>query len=471
LTRAVIVQYGARIVEMTIARVLIANRGEIAVRIIRACQALGIETVLAASQADLDSLPARLADRTVCIGPARAADSYLNIGALVMAALGTGCDALHPGYGFLAESEALATACDAEGIKFVGPTATHIARMGNKLEARAIARRGGVPTLQGSERVHHHQEAAAIAERVGLPVMMKAAAGGGGRGMKIVTRSEDIQRMFDAASAEARAAFGDDSLYLERYIPNARHIEVQILGDRFGNIIHLGERDCSLQRRHQKIVEEAPAPAVSEEFREQIREAAVKLGRDIGYENAGTVEFIVDQNTGAFFFLEMNTRIQVEHPVTEMITGIDLVQEQFRVAAGEKLRFVQSDITFRGHAIECRINAEVPSEGFRPSPGLITQWDPPVGPNIRLDTHSYAGYTVPIFYDSMLGKLIVYGSDRDEAIQRMCRALAQFAVGGIGTTLKFLHFAMSHTDFMDGQVNTQLVDKMIAQMAEIRHQG
>jgi acetyl-CoA carboxylase, biotin carboxylase subunit len=451
---------------MTFARVLIANRGEIAVRIIRACQSLGIETVLAASEADRDSLPARLADRTICIGPARSVDSYLNIGALVTVALGAGCDALHPGYGFLAESEALAETCTAEGIVFVGPTPTQIRRMGNKLEARALAHERGIPTLPGSEKVHHYQEAVIAADRIGLPVMMKAAAGGGGRGMKIVSRREDMERMFAAASAEARAAFADDTLYLERYIPNARHIEVQLLGDRFGNVIHLGERDCSLQRRHQRVVEESPAPALNEKLLEDIRQSAVKLGRGISYENAGTVEFIVDQDDGAFFFLEMNTRIQVEHPVTEMITGIDLVQEQFRIAAGERLRFAQSDIIFRGHAIECRINAEVPSEGFRPSPGLITQWHPPEGPNIRLDTHCYAGYLVPIFYDSMLCKLIVYGSARDEAIQRMRRALAQFSIVGVGTTLQFLHFAMSHPDFIAGKVNTQLVEKMIAKLAE-----
>jgi acetyl-CoA carboxylase biotin carboxylase subunit len=455
---------------MTIARVLIANRGEIAVRIIRACQAMGIGTVLAASEADRDSLPARIADRTICIGPPRSSDSYLNIGALITAALGTGCDALHPGYGFLAESAALAEICSTEGIIFVGPPASQIRQMGNKLEARALARQMGVPTLPGSERVHTPQEAAAAAERIGLPVMIKAAAGGGGRGMKIVTRREDIQRMFESASAEARAAFGDQTLYLERCIPNARHIEVQLLGDRFGKVIHLGERDCSLQRRHQKVVEEAPAPAISEELRQQIRQAAVQLGRGIGYENAGTVEFIVDQDTGTFFFLEMNTRIQVEHPVTEMITGIDLVQEQFRAADGEPLRFVQSDVIFRGHAIECRINAEVPSESFRPSPGPITHWQPPEGPNIRLDTHCYAGYKVPMFYDSMLGKLIVYGSDRTEAIQRMSRALAQFTIAGIGTTLEFLHFAITAPDFVAGRVNTQLVENMIAEMAEARQQ-
>jgi acetyl-CoA carboxylase biotin carboxylase subunit len=456
---------------MTIARVLIANRGEIAVRIIRACQAMGIETVLAASEADRDSLPARIADRTICIGPPQSDKSYLNIGALITAALGTGCDALHPGYGFLAESEALAERCAAEGITFVGPPPNQISRMGNKLESRALARQMGVPTLSGSEKVETAQEAAVAAERIGLPVVTKAAAGGGGRGMKIVIRRDDIRPMFESAAAEARAAFGDGTIYLERYIANARHIEVQLLGDRFGKVIHLGERDCSLQRRHQKIVEEAPAPAVTEGLREEICQAAVKLGRGIGYENAGTAEFIVDQDAGAFFFLEMNTRIQVEHPVTEMITGIDIVEEQFRVADGLPLRFGQSDIIFRGHAIECRINAEVPNEGFRPSPGLITSWQPPAGPNIRLDTHCYAGYKVPVFYDSMLGKLIVYAPDRTEAVQRMSRALAQFVISGIGTTLEFLHFAVNHPDFVAGRVNTKLVEKMVAEMAEARQPG
>jgi acetyl-CoA carboxylase biotin carboxylase subunit len=448
-----------------IARVLIANRGEIAVRIIRACQGLGIETVLAASEADRKSLPARLADRTVCIGPARSADSYLNIGALVSAALGTGADALHPGYGFLAESAELAEACAAENITFVGPTAAQIRQMGNKLQARALAKESGVPMLAGSEKVRDAGDAAAVAERIGFPVMLKAAAGGGGRGMKIVTRAEDIASAFGSASAEARAAFGDDTLYLERYIANARHIEVQLLGDRFGNLIHLGERDCSLQRRHQKVVEEAPAPMIAEALRAEIHAAAVKLGRAIAYENAGTVEFIFDQDRQEFFFLEMNTRIQVEHPVSETITGVDLVQEQFRIAAGEPLRFKQSDIVFRGHAIECRINAEVPSENFRPSPGLITEWRPPEGPFIRLDTHCHSGYTVPVFYDSMLGKLIVYGSDRAEAVERMRRALQHFTVHGVGTTLPFLSFALGHPDFMAGRVSTALVERMIAEMA------
>jgi acetyl-CoA carboxylase biotin carboxylase subunit len=452
---------------MTVAirRVLIANRGEIALRIIHAAQALGIETVLATSQADRDSLPARMADRALCIGPAQSSESYLKIDALLTAALESGCDALHPGYGFLAESEQLAEACAKEGIIFVGPTPDQILRMGNKLEARALARQAGVPMLPGSEKVNDFEQAMTIADGIGYPVMLKAAAGGGGRGMKIVPRRDDMQRLFAAASGESRAAFGDDTLYLERYISNARHVEVQILGDSHGHVIHLGERDCSLQRRHQKVVEESPAPLLPEALRQSIRDAALKLGRGIAYQNAGTVEFIVDGDIGEFYFLEMNTRIQVEHPVSEMVSGIDLVQEQFRVAAGEALRFTQEDVVLRGHAIECRINAEVPSEGFRPSPGLITVWQPPQGPNIRLDSHCYAGYRVPIYYDSMLAKLIVYGSDRNEAIQRMRSALARFQVEGIGTTLPFLRYAMAQEDFVAGRVNTALVEKMINEMA------
>ena len=449
---------------MTISRVLIGNRGEIAVRIIRACQGLGIETVLAVSEADRDSMPARLANRTICIGPASASESYLNYKAIVTAALGTGADAVHPGYGFLAESPELAEACAAEGITFVGPSAEQIRLMGNKLQARMLARECEVPVLPGSEKVHTYEEAAVLAEQIGLPVMMKAAAGGGGRGMKIVTDYKEMRQMFAAASAEARTAFGDDTLYLERFIPNARHIEVQLLGDRFGNVIHLGERDCSLQRRHQKVVEEAPAPGISDARRAEIHHAAVTLARNIHYENAGTVEFIFDQDAQTFYFLEMNTRIQVEHPVSEMITGIDLVQEQLRIAGGEALRFSQDDVKIRGHSIECRITAELATEDFRPSPGRITSWCPPQGPNIRLDTHCYEGYTVPIFYDSMLGKLIVYGIDRAEAIERMRRALDQFTVSGIGTTLPFLRFVMGHPDFAAGKVTTHLIGGLIPQM-------
>jgi len=450
---------------LTVSRVLIANRGEIAVRIIRACEALDIETVLAVSEADRDSLPARIAGRTVCIGPASPAESYLNSKAIVAAALGTGSDAVHPGYGFLAESPELAEACAAQGIAFVGPRPEQIREMGNKLNARSLARQVGLPVVPGSDKVRTHAEAVAAAEHIGLPVMMKAAAGGGGRGMKVVTDRKDMRQIFGSASAEARAAFGDETLYLERFIPNARHVEVQVLGDRFGNVLHLGERDCSLQRRHQKLVEESPAPAITETLREEIRHAALTLARSLRYESAGTVEFILDQDAGRFYFLEMNTRIQVEHPVSEMITGIDLVQEQLRVAGGESLRFSQSDVTFRGHAIECRINAELPAEGFLPNPGRITEWRPPEGPNIRVDTHCYAGYTVPIHYDSMLAKLVVYGSDRSEALQRMRRALRRFSVSGVGTTLGFLQFVIGSPDFTAGSVSTNLLERLIRQTA------
>lgn len=447
--------------ETPIRRVLIANRGEIAVRIIRASRQLGIETVLAASQADRDSLPARLADRTICIGPARASESYLNQHLVITAALATKADAIHPGYGFLAESSELAQACIDNGIRFVGPPPDQIRRMGNKLQARIIAKACGVPILAGSEKIECSEHALGLAKRVGFPVLFKAAAGGGGRGMKIVNEPADLETAFQSAAREARAAFGDDTLYLERYIRNARHIEVQVLGDRFGNVVHLGERDCSLQRRHQKLLEEATAPAVSGALRTRIRESAVVLAQTMGYENAGTVEFIVDRDNEEFNFLEMNTRIQVEHPVTEMVTGIDLVQEQFRVARNERLRFTQDDVTFRGHAIECRINAELPEQGFRPNPGRIVQWVPPEGPNIRVDTHCYAGYTVPPDYDSLLAKLVVYGFDRDEAIVRMRRALEQFVVRGIGTTISFMTKLLDHPDFRSGRMTTHLVGTML----------
>jgi acetyl-CoA carboxylase biotin carboxylase subunit len=444
---------------------LIANRGEIAVRIIRACQELGFETVLAVSEADRESLPASLADRVVCIGPARSNQSYLNIQAIIATALGTGSDAIHPGYGFLSESPDLAKACVAAGLTFVGPTADHMRKMGNKIQARMLARQIGVPTLPGSEKISSAEHAVQVASQIGFPVMIKAAAGGGGRGMKVVAETRDLPQAFMSASAEAGSAFGDPTLYLERFIANARHIEVQILGDCFGNVIHLGERDCSLQRRHQKIVEEAPAPGIAGPLRKQIQSAAVTLARNIGYENAGTVEFLFDETSKNYYFLEMNTRIQVEHPVTEMLTGIDIVQEQFRIAAGEALRFTQSDITFRGHVIECRLNAEIPERNFRPNAGRITRWHPPVGPNVRLDTHCYAGYSVPVFYDSLLAKLIVCGINRNEALHRMQRALQRFAISGVGTTLPFLEYIMCHPDFESGEVSTHLVDDMILQFS------
>ena len=448
---------------MSLTRVLVANRGEIAVRIIRACQSLGIETVAAVSEADRESLAAKMVNRVVCIGPPRSSDSYLKTAALLAAAQGTGCDALHPGYGFLSERAELVQACADNNITFVGPTADNITKMGDKLAARKIAASSGVATVPGSDHAKNAREAIAQAEKIGYPVLLKASAGGGGRGIKLVGNAQEMQTTFSTAAAEARAAFGNDTLYMERYIGNARHVEVQVLGDRFGNVIHLGERDCSLQRRHQKIVEEAPAYAVSQEVRARIWNAAAILARSIGYQNAGTVEFIFDNDTNEFFFLEMNTRIQVEHPVTEMITGVDLVAQQLRIARGEPLAFKQSDIRFTGHAIECRINAESPQHGFRPCPGRITHWEAPSGPGVRLDTHCYPGYFVPPFYDSLLAKLIVHGADRSEAIARTKRALATFQVQGIDTGIPFLQTVVDDADYLAGNVNTRWLEKKLEQ--------
>ncbi len=442
-------------------RVFIANRGEIALRIIRACRLLGIETVLGASEADLNSLPAQLADRTVCIGPAPVTDSYLNTNVIIASAIGTGADAIHPGYGFLAEVPELAENCEEQGLIFIGPKSDHIRQMGNKLLARALAQKNNVPVLPGSEKIGSYHEAIQVVQQIGLPVMVKAAAGGGGRGMKIVWDEADLKETIESAAKEAEAAFGDGTLYVEKYIPHARHIEVQILGDAHGNVIHLGERDCSLQRRHQKLVEEAPAPKISDTLRQAIRETAVKLAQAIKYENAGTVEFLVDMDHETFYFLEMNTRIQVEHPVTEAITGVDLVLEQLRVASGLPLRYTQDDISFSGHAIECRINAEAPERGFQPSPGQIAEWMPPGGMGVRLDSHCYAGYTVPMFYDSMIGKLIVHGRDREEAIQRMQLALNEFRITGIPTTVSFLKQVMQNEDFKNGAVHTRLLETIL----------
>jgi acetyl-CoA carboxylase biotin carboxylase subunit len=446
---------------MNIKKIFIVNRGEIAVRIIRSCKVLGIETVLAVSEADIDSLPARLADKTVCIGPANSTKSYLNIPVIITAAKSVGADAIHPGYGFLSEVAELAQNCQDHGLIFIGPKPEHISKMGNKLVARSIAQQCGVPVLPGSEKVASFEEVIQTIEKIGLPIMLKAAAGGGGRGMKIITEYANIKTVFESASAEAKAAFGDGTMYVEKYIPNARHIEVQILGDQHGNVIHLGERDCSTQRRHQKLIEEAPAPNISEKLRQEIREAAVKLAKNISYENAGTVEFIVDQDEQKFYFLEMNTRIQVEHPVTEAITGVDLVQEQINIAHGEKLRFTQSDIRFTGHAVECRINAEAPEEGFRPSPGLISKWEMPQGPGVRIDTHCYQGYSVPLFYDSMIAKVIVHGYDRTHAMKRMLVALDEFTVEGIKTTIPFLKEVLQDEEFVSGNVNTRLLEKVM----------
>ena len=451
---------------MSIARVLVANRGEIAVRVIRACRALGIEAVVAVSEADRKSLPARMADRAVCIGPARPADSYLKVEAIIAAALGTKADAVHPGYGFLAEEPELAGACEKSGLKFIGPRPESVRLMGNKLAARAVVSKQGIPVVPGSKKVHNFKEAATVAKEIGFPILLKAAAGGGGRGIKIATDPGELRGSFETASAEARAGFGDNTLYLERYIPNARHIEVQLLGDRHGHVIHLGERDCSLQRRYQKVVEEAPAYAIAAPLREEMRRAAVAIAGNMGYENAGTVEFILDQDSGKFYFLEMNTRIQVEHPVTEMITGIDLVREQISIADGHPLTISQSDVRFTGHAIECRITAESPWHAFHPSPGRITEWRPPQGPGIRVDSHCYAGYTVPPYYDSLLAKLIVGGKNRVEAIGRMQQALHSFIVSGIETTIPFLQSVICQLDYVKGKVNTRWLENFLARLSE-----
>jgi acetyl-CoA carboxylase biotin carboxylase subunit len=447
---------------MSLSRVFVANRGEIALRVINACRALGVETVAAYSEADKDSLPTRAADRAVCIGPARATDSYLSIEKIISGARASKADALHPGYGFLAERPELAEACAKNGIKFIGPSAESIRQMGNKLLARALAKKYGVPVGAGSEKIRNAKEAAKVAEAIGYPVLIKAASGGGGRGMKIVTAPRELQRSFETAAAEAGAAFGDPTLYFERYIANARHIEVQILGDGYGNVVHVGERDCSLQRRHQKVVEEAPAAALAPALREEIQSAAVTIAKKSGYENAGTIEFILDQDAGRYYFLEMNTRIQVEHPVSEMISGIDLVQEQIRIASGEKLSRAQSEIKFSGHAIECRINAESAAQGFRPSPGVIAAWRPPEGENIRLDSHCYNGYRVPPYYDSLLAKLIVRGHNRIEAVGKMQEALENFHVAGIDTTIPFLRFVTQRLEYVKGDVNTRWLESLLA---------
>ncbi len=446
---------------MTVSRVLVANRGEIAVRVIRACQSLGIETVATVSDADRDSMAAKMANRAVCIGPAKSIDSYLKVENVIAAALGTGCDALHPGYGFLSERAALAQACVDNRIIFVGPSAGNITMMGDKLEARRIARNAGVPLVPGSDHARNPHEAAQLAKEIGYPLLLKASAGGGGRGIKLVWNEHEIEDTFRVAAAEARAAFGNDTLYMERYVGNARHIEVQILGDQHGNVIHLGERDCSLQRRHQKIVEEAPAYAVPAEVRGQICTAAATLARSIGYQSAGTIEFIYDNDTRGYYFLEMNTRIQVEHPVTEMITGVDLVAQQLRIARGEPLPYKQSDITFNGHAIECRITAESPQHGFRPCPGLISNWRGPTGPGIRLDTHCYSGYFVPPYYDSLLAKLIVHGNNRQESADATNRALEDFHVEGIDTLIPFLQVVIADQDYRDGKVNTRWLENKL----------
>jgi acetyl-CoA carboxylase biotin carboxylase subunit len=442
-------------------RVLIANRGEIALRILRACRELGIETIAAYSDADRDSLPVRLADSAVCIGRAPASQSYLDIDALVGAAVAFRADAIHPGYGFLAEKPAFAQRCVRDNVAFVGPTADMIRLMGDKIAAKQAARDAGVPTTPGSDgAVANRDEAIDVAHRVGFPLLLKASAGGGGRGMRIVPRAEDLSRLLTEAMAEARSAFGDPSVYVERYLVNVRHIEVQVLGDG-ERVIHFGERDCSSQRRNQKLVEEAPSPVLDAKTRSRICEAAVALCRRVRYTSAGTVEFILDQDSGAFYFMEMNTRIQVEHPVTEVITGVDLVKAQLRIASGEPLAMRQEDVHLRGHAIECRINAEDHAANFAPCPGRVAHYRAPGGPGVRVDSHLESGYDVPPFYDSLLAKVICWGLDRDEALQRMMRALSEMQIDGVKTTVPFHLQLLAHDRFRAGDVNTRFVHDVL----------
>jgi len=446
-------------------KILIANRGEIALRVIRACRELRIQTVAVYSEADRESLHVRFADDDVCIGPAPARESYLNIPRLIAAAEIAGADAIHPGYGFLAENAEFAETCIASNINFIGPTPQQIRVMGDKAAARKTKQDVGVPIVPGTPGpIEDSEEALKFARDIGFPVIIKAAAGGGGKGMRVATDPEDFARAFQLARSEALSAFSNGDVYVEKYLSRPRHIEFQIMGDRHGNVIHLGERDCSVQRRHQKLIEEAPSPAMTPELREKMGEAAVKGAKAIDYVGAGTIEMLLNEDK-SFYFMEMNTRIQVEHPVTEMLTGVDLVKEQIRVASGEKLS-VKPPIERRGHVIECRVNAEDPARNFQPSPGLIEVFHPPGGPGVRLDTHVYAGYKVPPYYDSLLAKLICQGRDRPEAIRRMQVALESFIIEGVTTTIPFLARVMENKRFQDGQVDTKFLERESELMKE-----
>jgi acetyl-CoA carboxylase biotin carboxylase subunit len=439
-------------------KVLIANRGEIALRVIRACRELGIQTVAVYSEADRESLHVRFADDDVCIGPAPARESYLKIPRLIAAAEITGADAIHPGYGFLAENAEFAETCAASNITFIGPTAEQIRLMGDKAVARKTMAAVGVPVVPGTPGpVEDPDEALEFARSIGFPVIIKAAAGGGGKGMRVANDPDDFARAFQLARSEALSAFGSGDVYVEKYLARPRHVEFQILGDKHGTVIHLGERDCSVQRRHQKLIEEAPSPAVTPELRARMGEAAVRGAKAIDYIGAGTVEMLLDED-GSFYFMEMNTRIQVEHPVTEMLTGVDLVKEQIRVAAGERLSVTEMP-PLRGHVIEVRVNAEDPSRNFQPSPGRIEAFHPPGGPGVRLDSHVYAGYTVPPYYDSLLAKLICQGRDREEAVRRMYVALESFVLEGVTTTIPFLARVMQNPRFQAGQVDTKFLER------------
>jgi len=440
-------------------KILVANRGEIAVRVIRACREMGIQTVAVYSEIDRHALHVDLADEAICIGPARARDSYLNAQNIISATVLTGAEAIHPGFGFLAENSKFAEMCRECNIVFIGPDPEVIEMMGNKSKARQIMTEAGVPVVPGVNGILRDlKQALSAAQSIGYPVILKASAGGGGKGIRIVHDEEELKKAYETAKTEAKAAFNDDSMYLEKFLLSPRHIEFQILADNYGRIIHLGERDCSIQRRNQKVIEEAPSTILSDELRSKMGEAAVQAAKAVGYKNAGTVEFLVDKNE-SFYFMEMNTRIQVEHPVTELVTGVDLVQEQIRIAAGERLTLSQQDVTIQGHAIECRINAENPSKGFRPSPGKVDIQLWPGGSGVRLDSALYNGYEIPPTYDSMIAKLICYGRDRDEALKKMRRALDEFIIEGIDTNIEFIFDILSHEKFINGEVDTSFINR------------
>ncbi len=442
-------------------KVLIANRGEIALRIQRACKELGIATVAVHSTADADAMHVRLADESVCIGPPPASESYLNIPRLLAACEITGADAIHPGYGFLSENARFAEILEEHDITFIGPTSEHIRIMGDKIEAKETAKRLGIPVVPGSDGgVANEVEALRIAKSMGFPVLIKAAAGGGGRGMKVARSEDDLEIAFRTARAEAKAAFGDDSVYIEKYLTHPRHIEIQVFGDGRGNAIHLGERDCSLQRRHQKVLEEAPSPALNAEQRKKIGTTVANAMKKLKYRGAGTVEFLYED--GEFYFIEMNTRLQVEHPVTEMITGLDLVLEQIRIASGGSLSVTQEEVQFSGHSIECRINAENP-KNFRPSPGKITYWHPPGGLGVRVDSGVYQGYRIPPNYDSLIGKLIVHGKNRNECLMRLRRCLSEFVIDGIETTIPLFTELVRHPDIANGLYDIHWLERYLSQ--------
>ena len=440
-------------------KILIANRGEIAVRIIRACREMGIRTVAVYSEADAEAMHVRLADEAVCIGAATPSASYLDMDRLIGTALATKAEAIHPGFGFLSENGAFAEKCNAYGITFIGPSGELIEKMGNKSEAKQTMKEAGIPVIPGTDHpAFEEEEALGEAEKIGFPVMIKASAGGGGKGMRLAWNRQEFPELFQMAKQEAVNSFGDGSMYLERYIQSPRHIEVQIMADRFGNVVHLGERDCSVQRRHQKMIEESPCAFLTPQLREEICATAVSAAKAVGYENAGTIEFLLDQS-GEFFFMEMNTRIQVEHPVSELVSGVDLIREQINVAAGLPLSVEQKDIVFRGHALECRINAEDPLHGFMPCPGMIEKAHLPGGAGIRLDTAIYPGYSIPPYYDSMIVKIIAYDKDRISAIRKMIGALSELRIKGVTTNSEFLYDVLNHPDFQSGMFSTDFIDR------------